>query len=44
MLIAQNHLEEARWQMELAVQYGSSLDSKTREAARQRLSELRGRR
>ena len=44
MLIAQNHLEEARRQMELAVQYESALDAKTREAARQRLSELRDRR
>ena len=43
MLIAQNHLEEARRQMEFAVQYGSGMDPKTREAAQQRLSELRGR-
>jgi tetratricopeptide (TPR) repeat protein len=44
MLIAQNRFDEARRQMELAVEYGATLDSKTREAARQRLSELRGRR
>jgi predicted CXXCH cytochrome family protein len=42
MLIAQNRLEEARRQMELAVQYGQAMDAKTREAAQQRLSELRG--
>ena len=44
MLIAQNRLEEARRQMELAVRYSSSLDTKTREAAQQRLAELRDRR
>jgi tetratricopeptide (TPR) repeat protein len=44
MLIAQSRFEEARRQMELAVQYESALDAKTRDAARQRLAELRGRR
>ena len=40
MLIAQGRLEEARRQMELAVRYSSAMDAKTREAARQQLSEL----
>lgn len=44
MLIAQNHFDEARRQMELAVEYGAAMDSKTREAAQQRLSDLRQRR
>lgn len=44
MLTAQNRLDEARRQMELAVQDGSGLDARTREAAQQRLAELRQRR
>ena len=44
MLMAQNRVEEARGQMELALQDGSGLDAKTRESAQQRLAELRNRR